>query len=455
MRKLIFTLIIPLISAKAFCQADSLLQKFKYRIDHYRAINFSLDAANMQSGFAQPSINNTNTSTGANFSGNFNVIKSTDRQIFSINGTLYGSAGQQKSKSSTATARANNSGAGGTLGLQSRWFNRENFTELGAGLGFNFAGARQSYSDDGNIFRSRQTRPEIKLSTGIGKGRLENVTDMQNALWLSKALSEEKRLLRQLSGEELNGLGRAITQANNTRVLDTRRRIQYILEKTDAYLQQTGVLDNKDIRYFSTLNDILFFAPYTTRLSGKERFIRLAGVYNQNRSKGVYTLPQEEYFDKTEEKSILLTAGFHFYKPANLTHQNNYGVSANLSKRKFPINSRRTSGGIITTDISRSWDFKRAGISAFYEHGFYPGTRTIVTTGITTESGYQKSGDESGFYNITNFSANLSYFISYRSRFWVISELALNHKNYINNTLYNPDNAVNRFYFNAGLTVSL
>lgn len=97
---------------------------------------------------------------------------------------------------------------------------------------------------------------------------------MQNALWLNKALEEATLLSRQLSGDELNELGKTITKGNNTRVVDLRKRTRFILKIVDDFFQQKEIINSTNINYFSHLNDIMFFTVNNPRLSGTEHFIR-------------------------------------------------------------------------------------------------------------------------------------------------------------------------------------
>ena len=104
-------------------------------------------------------------------------------------------------------------------------------------------------------------------------------------------------------------MGRTITTANNTRVLDARKRTQFILETVDNYLQQNGLINKTDIRYFSHLNDILFVAFNSPRLSGTKKFIRftpgIAG-YGTNLTQNSNI---NKYERKLNNKSLALATG--------------------------------------------------------------------------------------------------------------------------------------------------
>lgn len=187
---------------------------------------------------------------------------------------LYSNFNSARSENSSSVSKYSAFPGSPNITILNKWFPKNKFTELGADI---FTSINTNKNADGNnpgLSKTRNGQYTIVINTGIGKGRLENITDMQNALWLSNALQTANSLLQPLSATELNELGRTITTANNTRVLDTRKRTQFILETVDNYLQQNGLINKTDIRYFSHLNDILFFSFNSPRLSGTEKFIR-------------------------------------------------------------------------------------------------------------------------------------------------------------------------------------
>ena len=240
---------------------------------------------------------------------------------------------------------------------------------------------------------------------------------MQNALWLFKELASEKTLSRQLSADEQNELGRAITAGNNTRVLDARRRTKFILATVDNYLQQKGLISKNDINYFSSLNDILFFAFNNNRFAGTEKFIRFTPAiysWNADGTQGDAINKNESRFNV---KSVLFSSGFNKYDPANLVHQNNYGASVKLSYTDQQQANRNFTSGTVTDETKFNSIVKQAGVYLFFEHVIYPNTRTVINFKINSETGYQDYNKKTGLYEIANLQGTVSYFISYRTRF--------------------------------------
>lgn len=231
-----------------------------------------------------------------------------------------------------------------------------------------------------------------------------------------------------------------------------------MLETVDNYLQGKGLISKNDIAYFSNLNDILFFAFNNTRLAGTEKFIRftpsISGT-NNNNSQNTQNNPIDENEQTPVTKSALLSIGFNNYKPVNLKHQNNYGgyLKFNYVSNKFT--AKYFTAGVLVNEFNFSTTIKQAGVNLFYEHSFYPNTRTIVNLNLQTEAGYQDAKQDKDFYGTASLSGDFNYFISYRTRL-KIGAGVFYRKNIYNNSyqpVLFPDDT--RLFANAGLGISL
>jgi hypothetical protein len=454
MSKTLLTLVLSIAFFSAFSQQDSLLKNFKYRIDRYQAINFTVGGAGSLSNYDDGFHSINNHSSGGNFGGNFYSVKSTGRILLTTTANLGTSLNIDKSKSTGATNKNTTLSVAPGITVLNKWFSKNKFTELGAEL-YSY-GYSNKISSDGALYNlDKQGQYNIVFNTGIGKGRLENVTDMQNALWLSKALTTENTLSRSLSDEELNELGRTITKANNTRVLDARKRTQFMLETVDNYLQQKGLINKTDIRYFSNLNDILFFAFNSPRLSGTEKFIRLKpgiSAYG-TRQKQSYNVSKSDHV--ATSKSLALSTGINKYNPTNLVHQNNYGAAVILSYNSLDFTEKYTAAGSTPINAKTNTILKQAGVNLFYEHAIYPNTRTTINFNLQAQAGYQAQETVTSFYHSTNLAGSVNYFISYRTRL-TCSVGTVYQQNVYNTSPYlylSPSNF--QLYASAGIGISL
>ena len=454
MRKIILLVLLSATSLNVFSQQDSLLKKFKYRIDHFRAINLNASGgSNFNKTELVPDTYKAGSSSGG-VGASLYTLKSTDKILLTTSADISSNFSFNKSEATSNNQKNRSFSAATRFSILNKWFSNKTFTELGADLsGTNYSN-RNTSSSVSTIFRNKQTGYSLALHAGVGKGRLENITDMQNALWLNKTLTEAGRLSKSLSGDELYGLGRSITKANNTRILDSRKRTQFMLETADAYLQEKGLISKNDITYFSNLNDILFFSINNVRLAGTEKFIRFSPlITGENKS------IENDPIDKNEQtpflKSALLSIGINTYKPVNLKHQNNYGGSVKFNYVSYKSTNKDFRAGVLVNEFNYSTTIKQAGVNVFYSHSFYPNTRTSVNVNLQTEAGYQDAEPDKDFYGTASLSGNFNYFISYRTRL-TINAGAFYSKNIYNNSyqpLLFPDEI--QLSVNAGIGISL
>ena len=458
MRKTILFVLLSASSCNVFSQQDSVLKKFKYRIDHFRAINLNANGgSNFNKTELVPDTYKASSSSGS-VSSSLYTLKSTDKTLLTTSSSISSQFSFNKSENIPNINKSRSFSTATQFSILNKWFSKKIFTELGADIsGNNYSNRNTSPTVPANA-RNKQTGYLLSLHTGVGKGRLENITDMQNALWLNKALTEAGRLSKSLSPDELHGLGRSITKANNTRILDSRKRTQFMLETVDNYLQGNGLISKNDITYFSNLNDILFFAFNNTRLAGTEKFIRftpsISGA-NNNNSQNTQNNPIDENEQIPFTKSALLSIGFNNYKPVNLKHQNNYGGYLKFNYISNKLTDKYFTAGVLVNEFNSSTTIKQAGVNLFYEHSFYPNTRTIVNLNLETEAGYQEAKQDTDFFGTAILSGNFNYFISYRTRL-MIDVGAVYRKNIYNNSyqpVLFPDDT--QLFVNAGLGISL
>ena len=414
MNKTLLSLVLSISFLPAFSQQDSLLKNFKYRIDHYQAIGLNVSGGGNYRKFNYPLGNQKYSVSSGGFGASYYSFKSTDKKQLTTSGALYSSFNSAKSTSVNDFTKDRNFSISPSFSVLNKWFSKNNFVELGAGGNENYSSSKHTGTNYPG--KNSQEQYSIKVNTGIGKGRLENITDMQNALWLYQVLMATKSLSRALTAEQLNGLGQAITKGNNTRVLDARKKTQFTLTTVDAYLQQQGLINKTDINYFSNLNDILFYAFNAPRLSGTERYIRLTPSITGSDNDQTQANTFYRYKNRFTSKSIELTSGISKYSPKNLVHQNNYGSFLKLGylSNDVSISSFDSTGSIFETKNNSV--SKLASINLFYEHAIYPNTRTIITFNFQSEFGYFKTEFSKGLFGRSSLYGAINYFISYRTR---------------------------------------
>lgn len=450
-------LILLSFSSLTLFSQDSLLKKFKYRIDRYQAISYNIGGGSFINNTNLSASENNNKGAGGNLGATYLLIRSTDKLLSNLTGGFSSNFSNNKTSGNTTNNGKYKSGSlNPYLNISNRWFGKKLFVEFGA-EGSAYLSNNKSIltTPIPTEAKNRQDAYRIAINTAIGKGRLENVTDMQNALWLYKALIKENKLSRSLSGDELYDLGRSITKANNTRVLDSRRRIQFILETTDSFFQKKNVIPVSDIRYFSTLNDILFYAINNARYSGTEKYIRftpslnIQSYYNDNKN------PSYGSDDQDIVKSARLSIGINKYIPSGLMHQNNFGVAVYGSYTDWNLVNKDFTGGVLTGRTEINSSIKQAGFNFFFLHAIYPNTRTIINFNLKGDGGYQAIGNTETLYGIAELSCLLDYFISYRTK--ITGGLGIAYQKNVYDYTYNISLLPERFLLstNIGVVVNM
>ena len=109
----------------------------------------------------------------------------------------------------------------------------------------------------------------IFLPFKIGKGRIDNISDARQAIYMLEAFKEKGILDHDPSALEFTALADEISRIKNRRYFDFRLRRIYELERLDSFLQSNNYIKDQNIRYFSTLNDMWVFGNNRTRFNGE------------------------------------------------------------------------------------------------------------------------------------------------------------------------------------------
>ena len=439
-----------------FGQQDSVLKNFKFRNANFRAVNFNIGGGSQYNKSELASGTIKNSSAGGSLGAGYYTAKSTDRILLTGSALVNVNFNTNRSSSPGGTDKNRHFSVQPVARILNKWYSKNNFIELGADVfGSTNHNKTDNESNSPGISKYQQSQYTIAVNTGIGKGRLENITDMQNALWLNKALEKAGSLLRPLSSQELNELGRTITKANNTRVLDARKRTQFVLATVDHFFQQQSAITKTDINYFSNLNDILFFAFNSPRLSGTEKFIRFTPAISGYKVDNIQNQIIDKFEHRSNVKMLTLSTGLNKYSPANLVHQNNYGALLKLNYSYVDFADRYLSSGVITNEIRNNADIKQVGIDLFFEHAIYPNTRTIINFNLRPQGGYQDIDQQTSFFGSVDLSGSVNYFISYRTRVTCgLSGIYTNNVHQVNQYVELLPNTI-RLYANVGLDINL
>jgi len=257
------------------------------------------------------------------------------------------------------------------------------------------------------VYKSKMLN--LDNNTGFGYGRVENVEDARQTLYILDELQKQNRLKRQPTEAEIKEISEFITLQNNKRFFDSR--IQKIEDLTllDSVLNEKGLIEKSDATYFTTLMDMWNYGSQFQRKSGFEFFISVNYGFDYWLHKNKLT-----FYDFNNNSFLNIDTTYNHIKDNYF-----FGINGNLAYYK-PINN----------NLQLSFNFKD---DAFLALSYYPNTRTYTSIEIGTfhcdykleyyispklrfsfDAGYQAEN--------RNFDIMEKYFIS--QKFYVISSFS-------------------------------
>ena len=130
-RKIYATLVLSIAITNFFSQQTLVLKNFKYRINNYRAINYSLNSGTQLNSTTLPPGNFTTSSASGAAGANYFTTKSTDKILLTASGSLYSSFYSGKSETPIDENTSKNFYVMPRLHVLNKWYGKKLFTELG------------------------------------------------------------------------------------------------------------------------------------------------------------------------------------------------------------------------------------------------------------------------------------------------------------------------------------
>ncbi|MCL2597949.1 MAG: hypothetical protein FWD66_09945 [Paludibacter sp.] len=283
---------------------------------------------------------------------------------------------------------------------------------------------------------------------GVGYGRLEDVEDARQAIYIANALSKRNVLTRKLSNEELFELSQKISTVKNKRFLDSRLHLTNEISTVDSFFVEKNLLSNTGAAYFTTLYDMWQYGDLFPRKSGYEVYFLAFPYYTYDYVKNIPEL-QNGAINNPHQAFFEADLAFYYEKPVKLNwqHSVSVGVYANFKQ-----------GKIGETDFNSIFSTYGKIFSAWtsYSLGYYPNTRTNIQASVGQQIWKQISyisRDNSTQYN-PGLNVNINYYLSpYLS---VAGNFSLNYEHYFNKNIpeYSRNNNFNTI-FNVQLVYSI
>lgn len=402
------------ISAISFAQDSSFqLKDYKYRTPGFQALALGL---NFSGNYRNTDFNNRNpekynsTGLGPAFA-NYYRIRSTDKRFQETNASLSTSYSSLNVKEATRDEVLNRFETNFLLDHRSRTYrNNQWYFELGNRLEGTINSSKlkdMAINNNGSTLRGKNT-----VTLGIGKGRVEWVQDAQMALYILQDLAGQNLLSRQATAEESLAFAQLVTDINNRRIFDNRRRRIYELSRIDSFLKNTGLATQTDIRHFTTVNDNWAFAINPFRQSGASWFARVKpGIGIEKSNSKNNNSPQSSNDNSLTLLNISPEIGYENYKPVNLKWQRNFGVSVSYFGTRYYQRNKFVSG---SNQTETTTDFYSAQyyLNSYYGIGYFPNTRTQLTGNIGLRGVY---GNPEYWHLTPSLDLTINYFLGYRT----------------------------------------
>lgn len=447
-----------LLSISSFSQ-DSIfrLKDYKYRTKGFKALELKFSFTGQTDNYKQsnsPTQKNRLIDLYPSYI-NYTNIFSTDKRLHSSFISLSPSFRSHVEGNSQDKVKGNDYQAGLTWNFDDRFYRKNNwFLRLANNLY-----AREDYiKQEATQSTTKTTVPGVNesLLLGFGKGRLEMVQDAQMALFILNDLKDEGLITSLPNAELVNEFSQLITEINNRRVFDSRKRRIYELTQIDKFLREKGIASTTDIRHFTIINDnwALAFNPY--RRSGSSWSLNLKPFAQIGKSKQTTTASN---FKTTNESEVKLfgfgpNLSYDNQKPINLKWQRGFGASLSWQLARSEQKNKYVSGNT-SQENNLNTNQQLADFNAFYAIGFYPNNRTLLNASLGIDAVKQKytsglAGDQISLHPSFIFSTD--YFISYKTRLTANLDLLYSYQHSTASSIF--FNTTNTFHttFSVGIS---
>jgi hypothetical protein len=307
--------------------------------------------------------------------------------------------GISDSKTNSDTLKRNQINGYLSFTSNNRFYNNSNlFFETDPYFSYNFLNVKSKITNIRGDGIHSDSRVTFSLPLAVGYGRLEPVEDARLAIYIIESLTEEGKIINQPSESVITELARTISGVKRKRFFDTRIRKIAEMQTIDSFLVANNIVNSRDMRYFTALNDQWDYAAGPSRMSG---FSVNAGFYNNiSFNKEVRDHIIFEDFIRVHDNRTtiinLYTAGpfirIDYSKPLNL-----YWQSDLYSESHYSIEFTRDPSN--KDDVTKNFDTKIFTTNINYKIRYLPDSRTSI--GITVGGNYQNSSGERQAYDIS------------------------------------------------------
>jgi hypothetical protein len=352
-----------------------------------------------------------------NISSSFSRYVNTRKRISSLSGGLsigedyHSSKNKLTSTVDNSTTIDNISSLNQQNSLYLDWSDKWYFSKLifmqygiQSAIHYNYSQEKTKNQTDDSNQKEKVFRINISPELGIGYGRIENVRDARQAVYIANALSKSKVLTRNLTNDELFELSQIISTVKNKRFLDARLHLIEEITTLDSFFENNDLLADNGAAYFTTLYDMWQYGDLFPRKSGYEISLLLHPYYNYQNIKYTPDIQNMIYHSNRH----LMSLNFSYEKPFKLKWQHSLSTEIYGGINSSSVQNKQTGN-----DYKNKTKYNSFAASAYYSLGYYPNTRThiqVTAQQQISKNIYDDEGHNTNFYS--EISANLYYYFS-------------------------------------------
>lgn len=362
-------------------------QEYKYDINNYYTpdivrnsldVNFYLNdnISNRKTPFDSSEISTFNWDMNPSFV----RYRNTRNQIttFSIGGATNGSLQNNNKINNGDFGKSTNTQNNLSINYSSYFYNpRHIYLMLKASGNYNGSFIKRiNYANtlETNTLENQNTY-YLKSYIGVGKGRIESVTDARQAVYILEELSKKGKITRTLNGNEIFKFAQTISKVKNKRFLDARlRRIEEITT-VDSFLVTNEYLTNQDAAYFTTLYDFWGYGALYDRSSGQRFEINLSpNVFLGN---SLYKQATQNTGNRRNdlEYKVEMNLIYKYEKVIDLNWQHSFTSGLNFHMSDLLYETIDDLGFLVKTKMATIG----GTFNANYSLSYYPSTRSKFT----------------------------------------------------------------------------
>jgi hypothetical protein len=399
------------------------LKDYKYRTKGYRSLEFTTSFSGDINNQKEGSLGTSKTRYFNLFPSRLSYYKifNTDKRYHNAHIDLSSSYASQVQESDQGKGKSKGYQGSINWNFDDRFYRRNNwFFEV-----FNQLYGREDFTKQKTtVSNVRTTIPAINesLSLGFGKGRLEMVQDAQMALFILNDMKEQGLIGKLPEAGTVNQFAQLITEINNRRVFDFRRKRIFELTQIEKFLRDKGIASTTDIRHFTIINDNWSLAFNPSRLSGSDWYFTVSSYAELGKAKQTFQDSITRTTSDSYSRAIGIGPkfGYENYKPVNIKWQRDFRTYITWQDSRRKQRNKNIWNGV-PSEMTTEWGQQQTEVYAFYGLGYYPNNRTKLNAGIdvkATKFENSSAPHDKQLYIRPSFGLSADYFVGYRTRLY-------------------------------------